>query len=190
MQKLKYQIRDTSGNLKLFIYLFWVSSFCIYFMKKSKIKPLRVATLNFSGINVSPFEYHDGSPQKDLINQCFKKLLDQFQKENPDSKWNIAKIDKILQRQRYSILYKPTAGVVRGRLLDKTEFEVVWDTHFEQSQHLVTHLTPSQESINLLRTFDWMMYEAFVTTLYGKVNWSNMKGYNVQRYVEDLRKWH
>ena len=55
---------------------------------------------------------------------------------------------------------------------------------------MVNHLSLTEESINLLRAFDWMMYEAFLTCLYGKVDWSNLKDYNVQRYIEELKKWH
>ena len=91
---------------------------------------MRVATLNFSGINVSPFEYHDGSKDKENLNRCFRKLIDEYQKEHHECKWNIAKIDKILQRERYSILYRSTAGVIRGRLLDKNQYEAVWDAIF------------------------------------------------------------
>lgn len=65
---------------------------------QKRIKHIRVATLNFSAVNISPFEYHDGSKEKEAVNECFKKLLDTYNKENPDSKWNIAKIDRIFQK--------------------------------------------------------------------------------------------
>ena len=32
---------------------------------------IKVATLNFTGINNSPFEYHDGSSEKSQINSIF-----------------------------------------------------------------------------------------------------------------------
>ena len=37
---------------------------------------LKVATLNFARINVSPFEYHDGSEEKILLDRAFKTLFD------------------------------------------------------------------------------------------------------------------
>jgi hypothetical protein len=39
---------------------------------------LNVATLNFSGINTSPFEYHDGTEEKTELNRVFKELFEEY----------------------------------------------------------------------------------------------------------------
>jgi hypothetical protein len=54
------------------------------------------ATLNFSGICLSPFEYHDCSVQKDFISDTFKRIMDQEIKEK-DYTWKVGRIDLKLQ---------------------------------------------------------------------------------------------
>lgn len=99
-----------------------------------------MATLNFSGINVSPFEYHDGSPEKTILDKTFKNLLDKYTEDNPKAFANLAKLDKVFQKERYTILYRTDCGCVRGRLLTKEQFEIVWDRTFDLNQGIVGHM--------------------------------------------------
>lgn len=123
---------------------------------------LRTASLNFSGVNTSPFEYHDGSEEKNHLNQTFRELLDQYKLEHPNIHWSIAKIDKIFNRERYSVLYRVDCGYVRGRLLNKEQFNAVWDRTFDLNQGIVGHMDLNDELVDQLRSFDWMAYRAFL----------------------------
>ena len=148
---------------------------------------LRVASLNFSGINISPFEYHDGSQEKTTINACFKKLLDVYEAQNPQAYGNIANVDKSFQRDRYTILYRTDVGVLRNKLLSKEQFGTVWDFVYEDKFGSASH---DNQTIEMLKMFDKMMYEAFVETVFGPVDWSNIRDYDCKVYLEELRKWH
>ena len=66
---------------------------------------IKVASLNFSGINVSPFEYHDGSQEKLHLNHLFRHLLQRDFKDIPGDTATIARLDKSFQKGRYSLLY-------------------------------------------------------------------------------------
>ena len=149
---------------------------------ESKDNQLRVASLNFSGINVSPFEYHDGSQEKDILDKAFKAFLDCFNQDNPNTDWNIAKIDKIFQKERYSILYQSDCGCVRNRLLSKEEFELVWDRTYELNQGIVSHLNLSDEKINKLRSFDYMLYQAYLYSLFGNADIRKLSRESIELY--------
>lgn len=47
----------------------------VLYHKQRELRNLKVATLNFSGINTNPFEYHDGSEEYDKLNALFLKSL-------------------------------------------------------------------------------------------------------------------
>lgn len=81
---------------------------------------IKVATLNFTGINNSPFEYHDGSKDKIHLDQIMGDLLrEQPEFNDLEFVWNIGKIDTMLQKGRYSPAYRSDVGVVKGKLVDK-----------------------------------------------------------------------
>lgn len=80
---------------------------------------INIASLNFSGTNISPFEYHDGSQEKVHINSLFKKLLDNFHSKNSLHQKNMAKIDLMFQKSRYTLLYRTNVGLLRGKLVSK-----------------------------------------------------------------------
>ena len=90
-----------------------------FFVSIINLMFIKVASLNFSGINVSPFEYHDGSQEKTLINTCFKRLLDSSQLQSLEEGANIAKMDLLFQKNRFTVLYKSNVGVLRGKLVSK-----------------------------------------------------------------------
>lgn len=76
------------------------------------------ATLNFSGICLSPFEYHDCSVDKDFMSDRFKKLMDKNITQ-PNFSWDVGRIDLKLQAERYTPIYRKTAGVVNGKLINR-----------------------------------------------------------------------
>lgn len=88
---------------------------------------IKVATLNFSGINNSPYEYHDGSDTKKKLDEIFQRLLEQEQYFAKDFSWNHGKVDMVFQKERYAPAYRAGVGVVRGKLLTLAEFSVIWD---------------------------------------------------------------
>jgi hypothetical protein len=45
----------------------------------------------------------------------------------------MAKIDKNFQKSRYSILYRSDVGVARGKLLNREQFEAVWDLTYDDN---------------------------------------------------------
>ena len=53
------------------------------------------------------------------INTCFKRLLDKYLSENSKEYGNIAKIDLVFQKNRYTLLYKANVGILRKKLLSK-----------------------------------------------------------------------
>lgn len=74
----------------------------VLYQKQTELRNIKVATLNFSGINTSPFEYHDGTDEYDQLNRLF---LQNLQKERPEiTNWAIGKIDKEVQ-ERMSVAY-------------------------------------------------------------------------------------
>lgn len=111
---------------------------------------------------MSPFEYHDGSEEKNILDRTFKAILDKYALQHPKCPWNISKIDKVFQKERYTILYQPDCGYVRGKLLTREQFEIVWDRTFDLNQSQLTHLNLNDESIDRLRNFDYMLYHAYL----------------------------
>lgn len=96
---------------------------------------IKVATLNFTGINNSPFEYHDGSSEKSNIDTIFNQLLQQHPEfKGEDFAWGVGKIDTVLQKERYSVAYRSDAGTIRGKLVNREEFNFLWDHYFEVNQ--------------------------------------------------------
>lgn len=79
---------------------------------------LKVGTLNLAGINLSPFEYHDGGAEMESLSSIFQHRfgLASIPKEQLPK---VALVDKKFQRGRYCPLYNQRCGVVRGRLLDR-----------------------------------------------------------------------
>ncbi len=64
---------------------------------------ITVATLNFSGINVNRFEYHNGSDFFDKLNNNFKTIQ---KAEMPDlTKWKGADLDKNYKQNRFTVLF-------------------------------------------------------------------------------------
>jgi hypothetical protein len=62
-----------------------------------------VATLNFSGININPFEYNDGSPLFEALNRNFLHVK---AVEFPETqKWLGASLDKHFKNHRFTILF-------------------------------------------------------------------------------------
>ena len=120
---------------------------------------LTVSTLNFSGPNNSPFEYHDGSPEMKRLSQIFTDLAEKYtQVKQPGFSWNVGKIDVLLKKERYSILYQNDVGVVDGKLLNTHEFKVIWKYLFSKSKHLLDAHKPTSDMIELAMLFDWIAY--------------------------------
>lgn len=73
-------------------------------------KELAITSLNYSGILLSPFEFYSEDYWEDEqeLSKCFRTLLtESVANFDPKTyKWGIGKIDKDLQRQRYSPLYQ------------------------------------------------------------------------------------
>ena len=78
-------------------------------------------------------------------------------------------------------------GVARGKLLTKDQFDIVWDVSFDASPHVSV---ADQATVDRLKLFDRVLYEAFLLAVFGEVDWSRIKEYDSQRYLTELAKWH
>ena len=135
-----------------------------------------MATLNFTGINNSPFEYHDGSEERLQLDKIFIELLKHQPEFNDnDFAWNLGKIDSIMQKERYSPAYKPEAGVLRGKLVNKEEFDLLWDHYYEMSEDKVAKTNPSEVNISRCKLFDWLVYLSLLTHIFGEVELDKIK---------------
>lgn len=66
-------------------------------MGGSSSKDLLVGSLNFSGICLSPFEYHDCSVEKDFMSSKFQEIMKKYIKDEKFC-WDVGKIDQKLQK--------------------------------------------------------------------------------------------
>lgn len=58
-----------------------------------------IASLNFSGPNNSPFEYHDGSQEMKRLNEIFTKVASKYTDvTSPGWKWDVGKIDVVMKK--------------------------------------------------------------------------------------------
>jgi len=100
---------------------------------------INAATLNFSGINLSYFEYDDGSELFDSLNQKYKLIKD---KEFPTMKaWKGSGLDKKYKEHRYTVLSGELfINRLGNRLPSKQEFESEWMRIYEEakSQKMLT----------------------------------------------------
>lgn len=53
--------------------------------------------------------------------------------KEPDFVWNVGKIDKLIQKERYAPVYRKDVGVVGGKFVNKQEFEAAWDAEFKNA---------------------------------------------------------
>ena len=88
----------------------------------------------------------------------------------------MAKIDKGFQRDRYTLLYRTDVGVVRGRLLDKEQFEAVWDLAYDSFHPTIefsskANDTKKTDEIDNLKLFDRLLYEIFLESVFGEIDW-------------------
>jgi hypothetical protein len=61
------------------------------------------------------------------LNQIFVKLLSRWQQfQVPKFSWEVGKIDILMKKPRYSVLYNKDACIIDDRLVTKKEFDVIW----------------------------------------------------------------
>ena len=90
---------------------------------------LKIATLNYSGILLSPYEFYASEEENKVISKCSETFFKLAEKEFPEFaekskfKWEMGKIDTIWQKERYSPIYSPTCGIKNNvYLVDEKEF--------------------------------------------------------------------
>ena len=106
-------------------------------------KHLNIATVNFSGILLSPFEFfsEDNWEEEERLSICFKEIL--IEKAGKEKlvegkfQWGLGKIDKDMQKQRYSPIYNPNAGLENGKLIDEGTFKEFWLKHFKENSPML-----------------------------------------------------
>lgn len=81
-------------------------------------RKLKVASLNFSGINLSPFEYQDGSEEFKAIDGKMKLIIDKEGANFKDVK--LSKIDKNYSTKNLMSVRFGTKMCDGGKLLNKT----------------------------------------------------------------------
>jgi hypothetical protein len=152
---------------------------------------VKVATLNFTGINNSPFEYHDKSEEKLRLDEIFHKcLLESSIYDGPKFAWNHGKVDKVMQKQRYSPAYRSDVGVLRGKFVTEEEFTTLWYYDFERNQDLFKDNPVTLAEAERVRIFDWLMYKAIIIYLYKAFNTSELRNLDPAPYKEFLQKMH
>lgn len=55
---------------------------------------------------------------------------DEHGKVDEGFKWDVGKIDQKLQKERYTPVYNKEVGVDHESLVDKSEFDALWDKSF------------------------------------------------------------
>jgi hypothetical protein len=85
---------------------------------------------------------------------CHALIAHQQDYDPATFKWNIGRIDQLYQRERYTPIYNPTAGVVDGRLIDRPTFESLWEQQFER----IAKAEFSRENRNNMKLFDFLTY--------------------------------
>lgn len=75
-----------------------------------------IATLNYSGILLSPFEFYSEELRDDeqKISSCFRKNMIKIVGEKAEEKgykWKMGKIDQKMQRDRYTPIYGNNIGI-------------------------------------------------------------------------------
>lgn len=93
-------------------------------------------------------------------------------------KWDVGKIDTILQKERYSPVYRCDVGILRGKLVNKEEFDLLWDHYYEISEEKVAKVSPSQDNASRCKLFDWLAYLALVKHTFGELDLEKIKEYD------------
>ena len=91
-------------------------------------------------------------------------IFNKYRQIDPKFGQDLAKLDKNFQKDRYTILYGKECGVVRGKLLNRSQFDILWDRSFDVWRG---DSEVDEEAADKLRMFDWMVYQAFLRFLYG-----------------------
>jgi hypothetical protein len=155
---------------------------------------IKVATLNFSGINNSPFEYHDGTEVKKKLDEVFHRLLleDKIY-SGPDFLWKHGKVDMVFQKERYTPAYQVDAGVVRGKFLTLSEFSLIWDYEYQRHLNLFESSKDkpcTQENLDRTKLFDLLLYRTFITYVYGEFDETKLKDLDPKPYLAFNREMH
>ena len=88
---------------------------------------LNIATLNYSGILLSPYEFYASEEENKVISRCSETFFKLAEEEFPEFgdkakfKWEMGKIDQIWQKERYSPIYSPTCGLKEDGTLMNSE---------------------------------------------------------------------
>lgn len=94
---------------------------------------LRVATLNFSGINNNRFEFHDGSQFFDDLNAKYRLIQE---REFPEMKqWKGVLFDKNYKSHRFTVLFgDELIQSLKGKLFSSHDFRILWMQYFREAQ--------------------------------------------------------
>ena len=95
-------------------------------------KKLVAASLNYSGILNSPFEFYSSKNDhaETELSKLFQINLNEMlgkMENGKDFDWKISDIDKVLQKDRYTPIYRDTVGIKGQKLVSTKDFEVKWD---------------------------------------------------------------
>lgn len=105
------------------------------FVDGPKDQGLTLATLNYSGIQDSPYEFYETENETELkLNQIFSEVCSKYIKEFQEKsfKWKISRFDKEWHT-RYSPLYLKACGVKKdNKMMNEKEFEAEWEKVFDE----------------------------------------------------------
>jgi hypothetical protein len=133
---------------------------------ESERRAIKVSTLNFSGINTSPFEYFDGNEQTKRISEHMKEILE-IERSALSDKMGI--IDKKYRTNKMSIRY--CAGVCEEpKLPGKEEFIRKWREEYNKDKP-ADIVGDTEDIIESVILFDYYCYISVVKEVYG-VEWT------------------
>ena len=98
---------------------------------KSQHHPILCATLNFSGININPFEYYDGTEEIKRISTIMSSIM--VKEEHNFSPSELAIIDKKYKKSDMSVRLG-YGMLVDGKLPTKKEYLQMWIDEYNKTK--------------------------------------------------------
>lgn len=71
-------------------------------------------------------------------------------------------------------------GTIRQKLVNKQQFDLLWDHYFDLSSHKLTKNPPTENNISRMKLFDWLAYLALVKYSYGNLDLQKIKEYDAK----------
>lgn len=158
---------------------------------------MRVATLNYSGIITSPYEYYEEALEgRSKLSDNFSQIVRKYHDpnfEDPAFCWDMGNVD-VIWKTRYSPLHFSRCGVKLNsegheEMMNLHEFEAEWDNRAQEGRRCLQdlyatkfHTHTAQKNAELVekhikntRIFDILAYRTMIFSIYGTEDIENLK---------------